>query len=197
MKKKLVIVLCLVLMLTLGGCLGDGSAENPDTAADGTPWSEDWTSLGGILGLEQPGGGFALLDTNGDLANMEMYYATWVIGEPIPVDDESSVYDAQLYMLVEDCGSATVAADTMALWKEQFGDEILVTETRTVTAAGQEFELVFYDCPEGEHFESGITAIGVWGRYGILVDLASTQNVELALEDVMTAFLEGFHYSAL
>lgn len=197
MKKKLVIVLCLVLIMTFSGCLGDGSAETPEAAADGTPWSEEWTSLGSLMGMEQPLGGLELLDTNGDLADMEMYYATWVAGEPIPVDEESSVYDAQLYMLVEDCGSEDVAADTMALWKEQFGEEILVTETRTITAAGQEFELILYNCPEGEHFENGITAMGVWGRYGILVDLASTENVELALEEIMTAFLNGIHYAAL
>lgn len=196
MKKLIAICLIFALTLSLSGCLGDGSIENPRTAADGTPWDDSWTSIGGRIGIEQPGGDFGLLDSNGTLKSMEMYYATWVCGDPVEQDEDTLVYDGQIYLLAEDCGSASVAADTMALWREQIGADFTVTEERTVTAAGVEFTLVFYDClAEDSHFSRGVTAMGVWQDMGLLVDMACVGEMDLDLAKTIEDFLNGFHYA--
>ncbi len=192
---KRILALCLCLMVTLTGCLGNGTIDNPETMSDGTPWNRAWTGLGGRLGVEQPGLPFALFDTNGDLPDMEMYYASWVCGEVTKVDDDTSAYDGQIYLLTETCGTAATAADTMQLWREQIDEnDFQITQERTFTAGGVEFTLVSYDCPQG-HFAQGITALGVWKDLGILVDAAKTAELDLDLTKTMEAFLEGFHYA--
>ncbi len=194
MKKFLAICLILTLALTLGGCLGDGTIDNPETVADGTPWNNAWASIGGRIGIEYPGLPFELFDTNGDLPDMEMYYASWVCGQVTKIDEETSAYDAQIYLLAECCGDAATAADTMALWREQMDEGFEITRERTFTAAGVEFTLVYYNCPDS-HFAQGITAMGVWKDMGILVDAARVAELDLDLEQTMEQFLNGFHYA--
>ncbi len=193
---KRFLVLLVVLCLTLTGCLGDGTIDPPETVADGTPWDDSWTSIGGRFGVAQPPEDFRLLDTNGDLPDMEMYYASWVWGQVTRLDEETTAYDGQLYLLAEECGDSATAADTMLLWREQLGEDFAITQERTVTAQGVEFTLVFYDClAEDAHFATGITAMGVWKDMGILVDTARVEGLALDLEQTLLDFLNGFHYA--
>ena len=52
-----------VISLLLAGLLGlSGCSQYPEQATDGTPWDPSWTMLGSVLGAEEPGNGFSLLD---------------------------------------------------------------------------------------------------------------------------------------
>lgn len=195
MKKIICIILCAALMLTLTGCLGDGSVKNPSVMADGSHWDAGWTGMGGYMGVEQPEGDFLLLTTNGDLDGVDLHYATWIAGGETKVDD-GYVYDCQLYLMTEDCGLYDDAVDTKNLWREQIGGDFSVTEERTYSANGVEFTLVFYDCLSDEtHFDSGVTALGVWEGIVIVADLGKVASYELDLTAVMEDFLNGFHYA--
>lgn len=44
MKRQWRAALCLLGLLCLTGC------GAPETAADGTGWSEDWTTVGNVIG---------------------------------------------------------------------------------------------------------------------------------------------------
>lgn len=196
MKKIICIILCAALMLTLTGCLGDGSVKTPAVMSDGTRWDSGWTGMGGYLGVEQPEGDFLLLTSNGDLDGVDLYYATWIAGSETKLPDNSYAYDCQLYLMTEDCGVSEDAMDTLALWREQLGGDFSVTEEREFSAGGVDFTLVFYDCLGTDaHFASGVIAMGVWKSVVIVADLGKTEGFDLDLTAVMEDFLKGFHYA--
>ena len=92
-------------VLLLAGLLGlIGCAQYPDQAVDGTSWDPNWTMLGSVLGAEEPGNGFSLLDNYSVLTGEDLYYAAWVAGEPSAYTNEDGegveVYDAQIYLLL-------------------------------------------------------------------------------------------------
>ena len=195
MKKCIAIILTIALMVSLTGCLGDGSVRLPDKMADGTPWDNSWTGLCGRIGVEQPGGGFLLLTTNGSLEGADLYYATWIGGTETKLDKDTYVYDAQLYLMAEPCTISTDAEDTLSLWREQIGDDFAVTEEKQITAAGVDYTLVFYDClAEDSHYSQGVMALGVWNATAIVADLGKVAGYDLELGEFMEAFLSGFHF---
>ena len=53
-----------VLCLLLSGC----GKSAPATAADGSDWDERWTTLGGVLGAEEPGHNLVLRDNKDALS---------------------------------------------------------------------------------------------------------------------------------
>ena len=92
-----------VISLLLAGLLGlSGCSQYPEQAADGTPWDSSWTMLGSVLGAEEPGNGFSLLDNYSVLTGEDIYYAAWVAGDSSAYTNEDNeeveVYDAQLYL---------------------------------------------------------------------------------------------------
>lgn len=196
MKKRIsAIVLCALLLVTLTGCLGDGSVENPKVMSDGAKWDGSWTPMGGYMGAEQPEG-FLLLTTNGDIKGMEMCYATWIAGSETELEDGNFVYDCQLYLMTEQCGTDEVALDTIALWREQIGGDLAVTEEREICAGGVDFTLVFYECRGGEtHFDRGVTALGIRDGVAIVADLGKVDPFVLDLAAAMEDFLMGLHYA--
>ena len=61
-------------VLLLAGLLGlSGCAQYPDQAVDGTAWDPNWTMLGSVLGAEEPGNGFSLLDNYSVLTGEDLY----------------------------------------------------------------------------------------------------------------------------
>ena len=97
---KRFIVCLLLLCLLLSGC----ARSVPEKAADGTAWGENWTTLGGVLGVEEPGHDLELRDNNEALSVTDMYLASWTIGEGSPYTnedgDEVTLYPARLDVLV-------------------------------------------------------------------------------------------------
>ena len=78
MKRFTVCLLALCLLLS--GC----AKTAPEKAADGAAWDESWTTLGGVLGVEEPGHDLELRDNNEALSVTDMYLASWTIGEGAP-----------------------------------------------------------------------------------------------------------------
>ena len=78
MKRwKYAAALLMTALLMLSGC-----GQYPEQAADGTPWDPNWTMLGSVLGAEEPGNGFSLLDNYSVLTGEDIYYAACAAGEP-------------------------------------------------------------------------------------------------------------------
>lgn len=195
-KQRIVLILALTLVLALSGCMGSGMIKNPDTMADGTKWDSSWTNVGGRLGVEPPGGDFLLLTSNGRLEDMALYYATWVCGEEQKVAKDTYVYDGQIYLMTESCGTAEAAAETLAEWREKLNGDFSITDERSFTAGDVTFTLVFYDClAEDSHFSRGVTALGVRGDLVIVTDIGCVEGLELDLSATVEAFLEGIHYA--
>ena len=110
MKRWILMLAALCLCLT--GC----GQPLPERAADGSPWSEDWVSVGGVLGVDTPEE-LTLRENNDALAVKGMYYAAWSMGKAQPYTnedgDEAELYDARIDLLLAgyDAGEKAVAGD--------------------------------------------------------------------------------------
>ena len=97
MKKTWLLLVTLALLLT--GCAQQ--SRHPE-------WDEEWTRFGDLMAVEAPEG-FAPGEYNDVLSLNGIWYATWISGEARSVQtaegEEATAYDAQLYLLIRECGS--------------------------------------------------------------------------------------------
>ena len=193
MKKRGIFALILALSLMLTGCMSGGMIRPPETLADGTPWNGEWVNMAGRVGVDRPEG-FELLTTNGTLEGLTIHYAAWVMGQETELEDDTYIYEGQVYLMTELCESEEAARATVQEWYGQFGSSLTVTDRESVTVEGQEFELLSYDCADS-HFARGITAIWRYGDMVLVADIACADTLDLDLRSTMTAFLAGFHYA--
>ena len=70
MKKTVIIMLGALICVCLAGC----SQLPPLQAVDGADWSDDWVTVGNVIGVDTPEGAF-LLENNTTLDLRGMYYA--------------------------------------------------------------------------------------------------------------------------
>lgn len=193
--KKLLCLLLTVWLLCLCGC-----TRYPDRAMDGTQWDKSWTILGSALGVEEPGDGLTLQDNSSILTGDDLYYATWVIGEPSAYvnedEDEVDLYDAQLYLLLCGCADGDYARQTLDDWIARERELYTVIETRTETCNGQEYLLLVYECgSETNPYSRGASAFAVCGNYAVSAELACRESYDGPETEVLLRFLEGCHYS--
>lgn len=195
-KQRKFLSLMLVLTLLLCGCAGSGMIDNPKTMADGSAWDDTWINLGGRLGVEAPGEPFQLLSSNGRLEGLELHYASWVCGREQKLDKDTCVYDGQIYLMAEGCGTPEKAAEMLEQWRGQLGDDFAVTAEAAFPAGGVEYTLVFYDClAAGSHFSRGVTALGVYRDLVLITDIGCVEGLELDLRQTIEQFLQGFHFA--
>ncbi|MCD8050890.1 MAG: hypothetical protein LUE89_04335 [Clostridiales bacterium] len=195
MKRVISLIMAFCLLLTLCGC-----SRKPTVTAEGTDWDEDWTLVGATIGVEEPGNGLTLLDNKDALAVSDLYYAAWTIGdktEYVNEDDETvDLYDAQLYVLLEDCKSGEKAETEVAEWQATEEENYSVAETQTVTCAGQEFTVLIYDgTREDNPYSFGASAFAVYENHAINAELTCQEGFEGDAFAILTEFLEGFHYA--
>ena len=192
-----------VISLLLAGLLGlSGCSQYPEQAADGTPWDSNWTMLGSVLGAEEPGNGFSLLDNYSVLTGEDIYYAAWVAGDSSAYTNEDNeeveVYDAQLYLLAAGCADASFAQQNLDEWISKEQETYTVTETWNETHNGQEYTLLAYECGSDTNpYSRGISAFTVYGTYAISAELACQEDFTGQERDILLQFLDGCHYSPL
>lgn len=193
--KRRSIALILALALVLTGCAG-GMIPNPKTVSGGIPWDGSWTNLGGLLGVEQPGGDFSLLTSNGRLKDIEIHYATWVCGQETETGEDTSVFEGQIYLMVEPCDSTALAEQTLQQWHDQFGSGLKITAREQLTAGEVTCELLHYDCTAADsYFARGIAALWTRENVVLVADIAHADTLSLDLTAAMTDFLAGIHYA--
>lgn len=190
-------------LLLLGGLLSlNGCSRYPDQAADGTPWDPYWTMLGSVLGVEEPENDFTLQENYSVLTGEDIYYATWVTGEPDAYTNEDGedveVYDGQIYLLMTGCADEEYARQSMEDWMAREQESYTVTETWTETCNGQDYTLMAYQCgSETNPYSRGVSAFTVYGSYAISAELACQEEFAGEEQEVLLQFLEGCHYSPL
>lgn len=189
-KAALAAVFCIIL----AGC----GTPVPETAADGSTWSEDWLTLG-ILGVEEQEG-WTLRANDETFTSSGMHYAAWSAGECVPFvnedGDEADLYDAQIYALLTEYGSAEEAGKNMAQWLDMVYDNYTVEETYTETYNEQTFTLVAYVVTsETNPFERGVSAFGVYGQYAMNIELSCRETFEGDERAVLADFLGRCHYA--
>lgn len=188
-------------LLLMAGLLGlSGCSQYPDKAADGTSWDHSWTMLGSVLGVEEPGNGFSLLDNYSVLTGEDIYYAAWVAGEPAPYTNEDGeeveVYDAQIYLLAAGCADEAYARQNEEEWMARQRETYTVTETWMETRNGQEYTLLAYECgSETNPYERGVSAFTVYGTYAVSAELVCRADFTGQEREILLQFLDGCHYS--
>ena len=177
MKRwKYAAALLMTGLLMLSGC-----GQYPEQAADGTPWDPNWTMLGSVLGAEEPGNGFSLLDNYSVLTGEDIYYAAWAAGEPTDYTNEDGedvqVYDAQIYLLAAGYADEAQAQQNQEEWIARQQETYTVTDSWSETRNGQEYTLLAYECgSETNPYHRGVSAFTVYGTYAVSAELACRES---------------------
>lgn len=196
MKRTAVCLLIAALCLGLTGC---AALPTPERAADGAAWSEEWVTVGGVVGVDTPDG-MTSRENNEALAAKGMYYAAWSVGEGEPYTnaegEEATLYDAQVYLLLGGCKSGEEAQDTMAQWLEMAQAQYAVSGTAEAAHNGQTFSLITYTFDgEANPYARGASAFGVYRNYAISVELACREGFDGDAEELLAQFLDNCHYA--
>ncbi len=194
MKKFGSILLALVLGLT--GC----GQPAPVQASDGAAWSEDWVTVGNVVGVDTPDG-MEARENSDALAASGMYYATWSIGNAEPYvnedGDDAEIYDAQTYLLLAGYNAVEKAEESVAEWESMANERYTVEQTQSLTCNGQEFTVLAYAFASGTNpYTRGASAFGVYRNYAISVEFSCREGFTGDPLEVLTDFLEHCHYSA-
>ena len=194
MKKT---VFCMMLWAILVGLTACGT-KGPAVAADGSPWDDAWIMVGAQIGAETPGGGFTLRDVKGA---KKMTFTAWSVGEARPhtnaQGEESSVYDAQLVVLVVEAGTEEAAQANVDEWLSLAGETYSVTDTAQQTCNGQEFTVLTYTfVSDASAYARGASAFTVCNGCAVSAEFACQDSYEGDPAEVLTGFLEGCHYAA-
>lgn len=194
MKKSLLLIMVCTLLVCLSGC----GAKTPAKAADGTPWSKDWITLGPTVGVEKPGHGLTIRD---EKSARNMFYTAWSIGEAQTYvnasGDETNRYDAQLVVLLLSSDTTEEAQlsvdDQLALAEENYA----ITDISQQTRNGQEFTVLTYNFPsDTSAYAHGVSAFMAFDAWAISVEFAYQDALEEDAQEILADFLNHCHYAA-
>lgn len=197
MKRMLAGLLAAALLLGLTGC---GSlAPPPEKAADGAAWSEDWITVGGVVGVDTPNG-MDPRENNEALAANGMYYATWSIGEGEPYTNEdggeAEIYDVQVYLLLGGYKSVQDAESSLSQWRDMARLQYVVEDAGEQTHNGQDFTVITYTFDSGANpYSRGASAFGVYRNYAVSVEVACRQDFDGNAAELLGQFLDRCHYA--
>lgn len=194
LKKSASILLACAAFALLTGC----GVSCPEAAADGAPWSEDWITLGEVLGVEKPGDDMTLRDNK---AAKNMCFASWSVGEAEPYTGsdgrETNLYDAQLVLLLSESKSADSAQASLDELLEMAKKEYVVSDTSSETYNGQEFTVLTYTfSSETAPFARGVSAFTAYGSWVISAEFSCRDTFDGDLGEMLETFLEHCHYAA-
>ena len=188
MKK--VLFFALLTALLLSGC----AREAADPGFD-----EAWTNVGDLIGVE-PLAGFEPSENMDALGPAGLYYASFVSGEGEVItrsdEEEATVYDAEIFLLIEQCKDAGAAESDVGKWialeKTSYG----TGEEYEKTLAGQSFRILpLLSAAEDNPYTHGAAAFAVRGDSAVSVELLCRDGFAGDPEEVLAAFLAGLHYA--
>lgn len=184
--NKRITALLVLLCLLLGGC---GLPQAPEVAADGTPWSDEWVTIGAVLGVENVEG---WKNTRNEdlLADEGMYFASWVTGE-----SSEGLYPAQVFLVLSQCESADDANALVAEWTALVGENYTAEAPENLEHRLGSFTLIPYTCGDDSTFDRGVSCVGVVGNRAVNLEISSMDDVKLDLTAAVTEFLNGFHFA--
>lgn len=194
--KKWVIPGILALLLLMTGC----GRQLPSQAADGSPWDENWTTMGSVLGIETPEGW--ILRRNEDVLTANgMFYATWSSGEASTYlnkeEQEIEFYDGQIHLLLAEYDTPETAEENVQQWMAMAAERYVISESFSESCNGQEYAMACYTFkPDTNPYSGGVCAVGTFGRYAVNVELSWGDGLEGDPLEILRDFLEHCHYAA-
>ena len=191
MRRKNLAVPALCLLLALTGC----AQPVPRQALDGAAWSDEWGTVGNVIGAEDPEG-FTLRENNDVLSARGMYYAAWSTGEGESWTNAGGE-EAEFYLLLAGYDRAEKAEDAAAEWLAMAGERYALEDTAQETHNGQPVTLITYTYTAGDNpYDRGASAFGVYRNYAFSVELSCRENFSGDARALLAQFLDGCHYAA-
>ena len=192
MKRAFSLALLAALLLT--GCAAQTGPTNAELG-----WDEDWVRVGVLMGVE-PMDAFTLSENIDAMGVYGLYYATWTAGQARDYTnadgDEAQLFDAQIYVLLQQSGSADEARASVEDWMARERESYETGEALTEPHAGQDFELLpLLRGGEDNPYTHGAAAFGVRGDWAICVELLCQDSFAPDARICLASFLSGFHYS--
>ena len=192
MKRAVSLALLAVLLLT--GCAAQTGPTNEELG-----WDKDWVRVGALLGVE-PMDGFTLRENIDAMGIYGLYYATWTAGEARDYTnadgDKAQIYDAQIYVLLQNSKNADEARSALDEWIDLERENYEAGETLTETYAGQEFDLFpLLQAGKDNPYTHGAAAFAARDGWAISVELLCQDSFEGDAQTCLTQFLSGFHYN--
>lgn len=189
---KLKLLLCLTsISLMLAGCSSAPSYTQEDTGS---------LTIGGILEVNNTNNDLILSDNKDILSSDGLYYTSWVIGDAKPYENSDGetvdLYDAQLYLLLEEFVSGDKALTNLNSWIEQAKTTYDILSEEEVTYNGQTYTLFTYKCTrEDNPYDRGVSAFGVHGDSAVCIELTCTEDFSKDLKAILTEFLGNCTYT--
>ena len=180
----------LLLLLVITGCR---KQEDPHPE-----WGEELVRIGTVMAAEAPEG-FTLGESNDALAPVGIYYVTWTSGAGRAVTNadgkEATAYDAQLYVLLQECADADAAWRNVEEWVARERSTYEAGEESETTVNGQPFAWLPLRASQEENpYSHGAAAFGVRDRYALSVELLCGPDFSGDAEAVLNSFLQGIRY---
>ena len=199
--QKWLIIPIIVLFFVAVALIIPSFSKVPVRADDGLEWDKSWEMLGTVMGVEDPGNGFTLLNNDTALAGNDTFYASWVAGEARDYTNADGkavdLYPAQIYLLLYGCGDEEQAAEAKADWMARERGTYQIREEREEVRNGRSFSVMTYDCGSATNpYARGISAFGLFGNYVVIAELTCTEDFEGNEEQLLQGFLDGCHYGS-
>lgn len=184
-------IAALIAALALTGC-AKTEEPHPD-------WDGSWVRIADYVGVE-PLEGFTLNESNDALSMSGLYYATWASGDGRDFVNndgaEATVYDAQIYVLLEECRDREAAEEAVGTWIARERQSYEAGETYPKTFGTQNFEILpLISGSEGNPYPHGTAAFAVRNQWAISVEFVCSDRFDGDSQAILEQFLAGFHYS--
>lgn len=182
----------LLMALVLAGCSASDRELPPG-------WDENWVQIAAYVGVE-PLDGFTLNESNDVLSVSGLYYAAWTSGDGQDFVNaegkEAVVYDAQIYVLLEECRGPEAAEEAVGTWIAREKQSYEAGEAYTKAFGAQDFEVLpLISGSEDNPYTHGTAAFAARGKWAISVELMCADSFAGDSQAILEQFLSGFHYS--
>lgn len=188
---KRIWIFVLLMALALAGCSAPDQELPPG-------WDESWVQVAGFVGVE-PLDGFTLDESNDVLSISGLYYAAWTSGDGQDFvnakGEDAIVYDAQIYVLLEECRDGSAAEASVKSWIDHEKQSYEAGEAYTKSLGAQDFEILpLISGNEGNPYTHGTAAFAARGKWAISVELVGADSFAGDSQTILEQFLAGFHY---
>lgn len=189
MKKHWILLVLLALLLT--GC-GQTEDRHPD-------WDAGWARFGDLLAAETPAD-FSPGEYNDALSLGGIWYASFNAGGGAETivnaeGEDAEVYDAELFLLVQECADEGQAQATVKDWIARERENYRSTEPTEYRAEKQSWQLMeLTEANTDNPYSRGLAAFAVRGSLAISAELICRDTYTGDATAVVQAFLNGIHY---
>ncbi len=182
--------LLLASALLLSGC---ASSAQPTASESLSEMST--ASIGRNLEVDNDLSHLTFRSQNDALAANGLYYATWTDGDAsdyVNSDDETvDLYDAQLYLLLEESKTSEQAAQNQASWLDAARKNYQIESEEPKTIGDETYTIISYRVSSATNpYARGISAFGTHDTSAVCIELTCVDAYDGDLNQMLTEFLE-------